>query len=100
MKYFLLIAVVSVSLFSCQKENKIENVERSFYHWKSNSIDYQNIDKIKELDIHKIYFKLFEVDYNEVRGNFPYNKNQPSSYHFNGLEKVQIVPTIFIYCKR
>lgn len=92
-KFFI---IASCFLFSCNKNNKVENVERAFYFWKNNSIGSENIDKIKELKISKLYFKLFEVDYSDTRGNFPYCKNKPSYYEFKEFNSIEIIPTIFI----
>jgi hypothetical protein len=96
MKKILLLGMLSLLFFSCQKENKIENVERAFYYWKGNSLGQENISQINKLEVKKLYVKLFEVDYSETRGNFPYEKNRPSFYDFKELDSVKIVPTIFI----
>ena len=80
MKKILLLGMLSLLFFSCQKENKIENVERAFYYWKGNSLGQENISQINKLEVKKLYVKLFEVDYSETRGNFPYEKNRPSFY--------------------
>lgn len=98
MRKIVLFAFVSALFLSCSKnENKVENVERAFYYWKSNtSFDDESIDKINKLQVKKIYVKFFEVDYNETMGNFPYEKNRPREYEFRKLDSLSIVPTIFI----
>lgn len=98
MRKFVLFVFVSSLFLSCsQKQNKVENIERAFYYWKSNtSFNDASIEKINKLQVKKIYLKLFEVDYNETMGNFPYEKNKPEEYELRKLDSVTIVPTIFI----
>ncbi|CAM4279119.1 hypothetical protein [Flavobacterium terrigena] len=84
-------------LASCNKENKVEQVERAFYYWKSDSsLDDKSVKEINELNVRKIYYKLFEIDYSETMGNYPFAKNSPSTYALEDLDSVTIVPTIFI----
>jgi hypothetical protein len=96
MKKILIIVLFSTLFFSCKKEDKVENVERAFYYWKGNSLGQENLSQIKKLKVKKLYVKLFEVDYSETRGNFPFEKNRPSYYDFKELDSVKIVPTVFI----
>jgi hypothetical protein len=98
MKRIFLFVFISCFFLACsKKESKVVNVERAFYYWKSNSFfDEKSIEEINKLKVKKIYFKVFEVDYNDVKGNFPYEKNSPSVYTLEKLDSVQIVPTIFI----
>ncbi len=84
-------------LASCTKENKVEQVERAFYYWKSDNYLDENLAKeVNELNVRKIYYKFFEIDYSETMGNYPFAKNNPRSYSFEKLDSVTIVPTIFI----
>lgn len=84
-------------LASCNQKNKVEHVERAFYYWKSNTNFYdESAKEINELNIRKVYYKLFEVDYSETMGNFPFEKNSPSRYDFEKTDSLTIVPTIFI----
>ena len=94
--YYLSLIVLCFS--SCQKkENKNFKVEKAFYYWASNSLfPDETTQNLKKLGVHKLYVKLFEVDYNEVQGNFPFEKNRLSTYETNRLDSVKIVPTIFI----
>jgi hypothetical protein len=98
MKRIVFFVFFSSFFLSCsQKQNKVENVERAFYYWKSNtSFGDESIEKINKLQVKKVYLKLFEVDYNETMGNFPYEKNKPSEYDLRKLDSLTIVPTIFI----
>jgi len=98
MKKMVLYAFVFCLLSGCSnKENKIKNVERGFYYWKNgSSFSGETVEKLNKLQVKKIYFKFFEVDYNETMGNFPYQKNSPDPYTIQNLDSVSIVPTIFI----
>jgi hypothetical protein len=98
MKKIILFVFISSLFLSCsQKETKIENVENAFYYWKGNtSFDDASIKEINKLQVKKIYLKLFEVDYNETMGNFPYEKNKPNEYDLRKLDSINIVPTVFI----
>ena len=98
MKKIVLFVFIFGLFLSCSKqETKVENVERAFYYWKSNtSFGEESVKKIKNLNVKKIYIKLFEVDYNETMGNFPYEKNKPNEYDLHKLDSLTIVPTIFI----
>ena len=82
-----------ILLLSCKKEYKIE---RSFYYWQNNSGYNIDFEKVKGLDVQKIYFKLFEVDYSETMGNFPFSKNRPYLWREDVKDSLTIVPTIFI----
>lgn len=98
MKKIVLFVFVFCLFLSCsKKETKVENVEKAFYYWKSNA-NYENPIRaqISKSKVKKIYFKLFEIDYNETMGNFPSVKNKPSEYDFQNLDSLTIVPTIFI----
>ena len=97
MKKIVLVVFVFGLFLSCsKKENKVENVEKAFYYWKSNDYGNPISAKISKAKVKKIYLKLFEVDYSETLGNFPYEKNKPSEYDFRGLDSLTIVPTVFI----
>lgn len=98
MKKIMLFVFISYLFWGCSsKENKVVNVERAFYYWKSgSSFSDETVSKLNKLKVQKIYYKLFEVDYNETMGNFPYQKNNPSRYTFKDLDSLNVVPTIFI----
>ncbi|HKX85521.1 MAG TPA: hypothetical protein VJL37_02530 [Flavobacterium sp.] len=97
MKRIFLGIIIGLSLFSCNNDTNVEHVERAFYYWKSNSsIDDDDAKHLKDLKVRKLYVKLFEVDYNEARGNFPYEKSRIGKYELDDLDSVTVVPTIFI----
>jgi len=93
MKKILLLALVLYLLLSCS--NKIENVEKSFYYWKSDqwSMSSKEIAVVKDLKVPKIYIKFFEVDHNENYGNFPISK---TSLRLYDLDSLTIVPTVYL----
>ncbi|GGF29778.1 hypothetical protein [Flavobacterium limi] len=96
-KIVLLVFVFSLFCGCSKKENQVVNVERAFYYWKSGSyFDAESAKQLNKLEVKKIYYKLFEVDYNESMGNFPYQKNSPSLYTFRDLDSVNVVPVVFI----
>jgi hypothetical protein len=96
-KIVVFVFVLYLFLGCSNKENKVVNIERAFYYWKnSSSFDDASVKELNKLNVKKIYYKLFEVDYNETMGNFPYQKNNPSRYTFKDFDSLSVVPTIFI----
>lgn len=97
MKKIVLLGLLSFLFFSCQKENKIENVERAFYYWKSdNSVNYKVESKLKVNAVNKVYVKFFEVDYSDAMGNYPYDKLYTYGSFFENSQNLSVVPTVFI----
>lgn len=97
MKKMLLLGLLSIFLFSCKNDNKIKNVERAFYYWKSeNSLNSGTETKLAENKVAKVYVKFFEIDYSEAMGNFPYDKLSSYGELFDGSENISVIPTIFI----
>ena len=98
MRKIFFFGLLTLFILSCQnKENKKIKVEKAFYYWATNSsLPDPSAQKLNKLGVRKLYVKLFEVDYNEVQGNFPYEKNRLSTYETEKLDSVKIVPTIFI----
>jgi hypothetical protein len=89
-------------LVSCNQKNKVEQVERAFYYWKTSeedlkSSEYNVLDSLK---IKKLYVKFFEVEYNQTMGNIPVSKTNLNKYYWFDEDKIEIntiiVPTIFI----
>jgi hypothetical protein len=93
MKNIFFSALIFGLFLSCS--NKIENVEKSFYYWKSNSWDFAAKEDsiINNLGLKKLYIKYFEVDHNEEFGDFPISK---STLHPYKHQNVVIVPTVYI----
>lgn len=92
MKKVVALSLLMFCLISCK--NKIENVERAFYYWKSDSwrIDDAEDSIINNTKTKKIYVKFFEVEHNELMGNVPYSKSRVRFYN----ENIEIIPTVFI----
>ncbi|PXY43484.1 hypothetical protein [Flavobacterium hydrophilum] len=93
MKKIFFFIFISCLFFSCS--NKIENVEKSVYYWKSDSWDLSTKEStiLKDLKIKKLYIKFFEIDHNEAYGDFPVSK---TSLRFYQQEDLDIVPTVYI----
>jgi hypothetical protein len=87
--------MLSVFFFSCKNVNKIENVERAFYYWKSNNWNISQAEDsiITKQGVKKLYIKFFEVDHSDAMGNFPISKTQLNSYRQDSLN---IVPTVYL----
>lgn len=92
MKNLLAVALVLL-IFSCTS-SKDKKIHRAFYEWGERDF-YETNDSIRALDVEKIYYKLFEIDYNEVRGNFPTAKNYISSYNFRN-SNMKVIPVVFV----
>ena len=96
MKKYLALFLLFNLFFSCQKQSKVEQVERSFYVWGSSNFDQSVKDKLNKQKIKKLYLKYFEVTYSETMGNFPQDKLNIYSNDFQNIDSLQIVPTIYI----
>lgn len=98
MKSIYLYLVPLIFIFNCNNNCNLVHLERAFYYWKSNEYvdDPYNISKLKELMINKLYIKLFEVDYSETMGNFPYEKSTIFDIKSILKDSLEIIPTIFI----
>lgn len=97
MKKILFLSFFALFLVSCKEEKKVSAVEPAFYYWRGNSsLEDGEIRAIKKMAVEKLYVKLFEVDYNEVQGNFPYEKKRIDSYEYEKLDLIKIVPVVFI----
>jgi len=97
MKQLITSIIILFLLISCNKSSKTTEVERAFYYWQGNSsIDETESNEVKKHSVKKLYYKMFEVDYSDAMGNFPYEKNFIRSYHYKDLDTLEIIPTIYI----
>ncbi|MBP1673096.1 MAG: hypothetical protein H6Q25_911 [Bacteroidetes bacterium] len=96
MKKTLILFCLSLLLVSCNQNDKVIHVERAFYCWKNPDVSRENMDLLQKNNISKIYMKLFEIDYSETMGNYPFNKNQPWYYRDFLKDSLEVIPTIFI----
>ena len=92
MKKIVVLSLLILVVISCK--NKVENVERAFYYWKSDNWRFNDTeDSIVNITAtKKLYVKFFEVEHNELMGNVPYSKNRMRFYNKN----IEIIPTVFI----
>lgn len=96
MKRYILLLAISLAFWSCKNQPGTIEVTKAFYYWKAKGIDDDVIAQLKKHQIHTLYVKLFEVDYSDVRGNFPFCKYKPNVYDFNKLDSLKVIPVIFI----
>ncbi len=92
----ILLTILFVLLFqACSKPNKVENVERAFYYWKSDNWNLSEMeDKVIDTQkVSKLYVKFFEVEHNNLMGNIPISKNNLSFY---SDKKFTVVPCVYI----
>jgi hypothetical protein len=93
MKKMVLFVFVSYLFLACNN-NKVENVERAFYYWKTNNYDRTAESVLLDtLKINKLYVKFFEVEPNEIMGNIPVAKSNFDVYE---EKKYQIIPCVYI----
>lgn len=95
MKRFLFI-LLFLALTACG--NKIENVERAFYYWKSDEWSLSEKEKqvCDSLHTQKLYVKFFEVDYNHEIGGFPIAKTHLSGWQLREMNFKSVVPTVYV----
>lgn len=97
MKKIVFLGMISLFLFSCNDDNKVQNVERAFYYWKSSgSMNSEIESKLISNKIKKVYVKFFEIDYSEAMGNYPYDKVDSYYEMLDSHLGISVVPTVFI----
>jgi hypothetical protein len=96
----LFIAFILFAFVSCNRKHTI--AQRGFYYWKSEGYQLQDSETnyLRELQVQKLYVKLFEVSYDNIMGPVPTAKSDFRYYEYSDsevvLNKVQIIPTIYI----
>lgn len=95
-KLFLLLFLSSIFWCCSDKEGPVRQVERAGYYWQRGDYTASVDDPIQRYAIRKLYIKYFEVNYSDVKGNFPFAKIylDGTSFKLNKFQKV--IPTIFI----
>ncbi|MBP6410045.1 MAG: hypothetical protein KA313_03000 [Pseudarcicella sp.] len=89
--------LLSCIISSCNQTGMLQNVEKAFFYWKSNSsIDDESQENFKKLKAQKLYFKVFEIGYSPVKGNFPFEKQRLTQEIYQNLDSALVVPTIFV----
>lgn len=97
MKICLYICLGLTLQFASCTNHKIENVERAFYFWKSNSNLSEEEGKVCDsLGVKKLYIKFFEVNYNEERGSFPESKTSWWGSYYENSRFNEVVPTVYL----
>jgi hypothetical protein len=95
---------------ACQENHK--NIDRGFYYWKSNSgsLTADELSRLKNLNVQKLYVKFFEIEKNEIFGLAPVakthvhidNYGNPSLRWYGDsmlckvMRRLEIIPTVFI----
>lgn len=93
MKTWFLFGVILTTLLSCS--HKVENVEKSFYYWKSDEWNFSEKEDslLKKLKVNMLYVKFFEVEHSDAMGNYPISKTNLNFYRPDSLN---IVPTVYL----
>jgi len=92
---FLATALVTI-LASCT-HHTVENTERAFYYWKNNYNLSEKEEAICDtLQVTKLYFKFFEVNFNEEQGNFPEAKTTWWGRFSENKQIKELVPTVYL----
>lgn len=94
MKNLLFLILTAFLLQSCSDSNRVKNVERAFYYWKTSEWNFnEKIDLVlNQTKTQKLYIKFFEVEHNDLMGNIPISKNRIRFRNNN----IEVIPTIFI----
>jgi hypothetical protein len=93
--------VFSIFISCRQTPHKPRQVNRAVYHWRnSDYIDEPQRILIKQHNIDRVYVKLMDIDWEEIRGAVPLGINYLENIaHHNGfadVKKVEFIPVIFI----
>jgi hypothetical protein len=90
--YILLV----VSFCSCKQRQ----VDKAYYYWRSGDATFAERKFLKQQNIHKLYVRILDVDWNEVQGAIPVNSGSMESINYDLKNydsfPVQIVPVVFI----
>jgi len=90
------LSFLTTGLFSCNEEVKVNNVERSFYYWKSvvKPTDFE-LKCLDSLSVQTIYLHFFDVDWDPTSSQaIPVAKMQASDKRL--FQQFNIIPTVFI----
>jgi hypothetical protein len=97
---FLLLLIPFLFCFSCQTKRPAL-VERSYYYWRtSGEISPTERQFLRDRQIHKLYVRILDVDWNDVDGAIPVSEGSADVLNtqlnkYDSLD-VQLVPCIFI----
>ena len=94
---YIPIFLIFILFISACSNHKIENIERAFYFWKSNSsFSDKEQNRCDSLGVKKLYIKFFEVNFNKNRGNFPESKTEWWGRYSESNKIKEVVPTVYI----
>lgn len=92
--------LILLLIFVCSCQKKIENIEPSFYYWKSNNwyLNKKEDAALDSLKVKNLCVKFFEVDYNDALGAYPISKVNLNLSQSFGKKKtnVNLIPTVYI----
>lgn len=92
----ILVMLICLHLSSCTQQ-KIENVERAFYYWKSNAhLTDKERAVCDTLGVKKLYVKFFEVNFSPERGSFPESKTDWWEGYSQPGKFEEIIPTVYL----
>jgi hypothetical protein len=95
------VILLLILLYTACKEQKPRHIQRAVYYWKNNTyLGWEELKFLKENHIQKVYTKILDVDWDEVRGAIPLSINNIEYYRANiypwDSVEVEFVPVIFI----
>lgn len=95
MKY--LFSCLLFLILACNNGAKVSKVNRAFYHWNNHLyLENELKNSLENVDVKKLYVKYFEVDYNDVLGDFPYDKLEMYDYSIGENKDLEIIPVVYI----
>ncbi len=73
--FYLLLIVAGLCLGACS--SKKVKTEPALYYWKNDAyyLTSGEVQYLQQLNVQKLYVKLFEVEYNALMGNVPVAKS-------------------------
>jgi hypothetical protein len=95
----LLLIVLVVLTFSCSKDKKVDRPsKKAFYYWQTSLYNFSWGDSLfRTLDVDRLYFRLFDVDWNsEVKAPVPVSPLEWGYYYISPGDTIETVPVIFI----
>lgn len=95
-KLLLFIFLASIFWSCSDKESAIKEVERAGYYWQRGDYTASVDNPIKIHKLNKLYIKYFEVDYSDIKGNFPFAKIYLDGASFHLTKNHKVIPTVFI----
>lgn len=86
-----------VLLSSCGEKAE---VSKGFYFWRTEFIEKEEQQFLREQHIQKVYARLMDIDWNEVQGAIPVSQTDVEELHSHLVHydslKLHVVPVIFI----